>query len=255
MKQSITTSPNNYSMSELQTMATAMAKSKLFGASTPDQALSLMLLAQAEGLHPGIAARDYHIIQGKPSLKADAMLARFQHAGGSVEWLDYSDKMVKGKFTHPQGGTIEIEWSFEKAQSIDLTGKDTWKKYPRAMLRSRCISEGIRALYPGVNSGLYTPEEVSHFDDGPKNNVLKMIDKTEELDCARDQLQNCISLQELQKIWTILPKHFKSKLSELKDEMKEKLSNKEKPQLTQSQQEFIDAMEGDTETEVIINGQ
>ena len=37
---------------EVQGMAAAIAKSGLFGMKTPDQALALMLVAQAEGQHP-----------------------------------------------------------------------------------------------------------------------------------------------------------------------------------------------------------
>jgi hypothetical protein len=72
----------------MQTMAGALAKSGLFGVKTSDQALALMLVAQAEGRHPGSVASDYHIIQGRASLKSDSMLARFQQAGGRVEWHD-----------------------------------------------------------------------------------------------------------------------------------------------------------------------
>ena len=57
-------------VSDLDRMATAMVGSKLFGLTTKEQALALMLVAQAEGLHPATAARDYHIIQGRPALKA-----------------------------------------------------------------------------------------------------------------------------------------------------------------------------------------
>ena len=44
---------------DLEVMAAAFAKSKLFGAKTPEEALSLMLVAQAEGMHPAIAANPY----------------------------------------------------------------------------------------------------------------------------------------------------------------------------------------------------
>jgi hypothetical protein len=32
------------------------------------------------------------------------------------------------------------------------------------MLRSRCISEGIRSVYPGSVTGFYSPEEVENFE-------------------------------------------------------------------------------------------
>ena len=144
---------------QIERMALAVAKSGLFGTKTPDQALALMLIAQAEGLHPAIAARDYHVINGRPTLKADAMLARFQTAGGSVRWGEYTDQRVVGTFTHPQGGSVEVAWTVDMAAAAGLTKNPTWKSYPRQMLRARCISEGIRTVFPGVVVGTYTPEE------------------------------------------------------------------------------------------------
>jgi hypothetical protein len=147
-------------LGDIERMSMMMAKSGLFGVRTPEQAASLMLIAQAEGLHPAIACRDYHVIQGRPALKSDAMLARFQQAGGRVEWTEYTDRRVAGKFSHPQGGSIEVDWTIERAKGANLTNKDTWRQYPRQMLRARVISEGIRAVFPGVVVGTYSVEEV-----------------------------------------------------------------------------------------------
>lgn len=150
---------------EIERMGAAVAKSGLFGIKTPDQAVALMLIAQAEGLHPAIAARDYHVIQGRPALKADAMLARFQAAGGKVEWKVLTDDKVTGVFSHAQGGSVEITWTIDMAKKIGLATKDNWKNYPRAMLRSRVVSEGIRTVYPGCVVGTYTPEETENIDN------------------------------------------------------------------------------------------
>jgi hypothetical protein len=135
-----------------------------------------MLIAQAEGMHPAIAARDYHVIQGRPALKADAMLARFQSSGGKVVWKVYEDAEVTGEFSHPQGGTVTITWTFAQATKIGLTGKDNWRNYPRAMLRARVISEGIRTTYPGCVVGVYTPEEVEDFKDDKPSKPAKVKD-------------------------------------------------------------------------------
>lgn len=155
-------------VADIKVMAEAVARSGLFGVKTAEQAMALMLIAQAEGMHPAIAARDYHVVQGRPVLKADAMLARFQSAGGKVSWTDYTDSKVTGTFSHPAGGSITISWTFEQARSIGLTNKDNWRNYPRAMLRSRCVSEGIRAIYPGIIVGTYTDEETESFNDRPR---------------------------------------------------------------------------------------
>lgn len=162
-------------VSDIEKMAAAIAKSNFFGMKTPEQAMALMLIAQAEGKHPASAAQEYHVIQGKPALKADAMLARFQSAGGKVEWKSYTDKVVTGLFSHPQGGAVEITWTLDMAAAAKLTGKDTWKQYPRQMLRARVISEGIRTVYPGVAVGVYTPEEVQDFDNGKTIDITPTI--------------------------------------------------------------------------------
>lgn len=151
-------------MKDMKEMAHAVAASRLFGLNSPEQALALMAIAQAEGQHPAIAARDYHIVQGRPTLKADAMLARFQQAGGTVAWRKYSDEGVVGVFAHPAGGEVAIEWTWEMAEKLGFTKKDNWRNYPRAMMRARCISEGIRTVYPACVAGIYTPEEAQDME-------------------------------------------------------------------------------------------
>ena len=169
--------------SDIEKMATAVAASKLFGVKNPQEAIALMLVAQAEGMHPATAARDYHVIQGRPALKADAMLARFQAAGGSVQWKEYTDEKVTGVFSHPQGGTLELTWTIQQAKAIGIAGKDNWRNYPRAMLRARVISEGIRSVYPGCVVGTYTPEEVEDFKP-----VVKDMGPAEVVDRATGEV-------------------------------------------------------------------
>jgi hypothetical protein len=92
-------------------------------------------------------------------LKADAMLARFQGAGGKMRMVVYTDEKVEAEFSHPAGGTVSISWDLERAKRAGLGGKDNWKSYPRQMLRARVISEGVRTVFPGAVVGMLTPEE------------------------------------------------------------------------------------------------
>ena len=150
-------------------LAEAFAKSKLFGITDANQVLSLMAVCEAEGIHPAKAVQEYHVIQGRPALKADAMLARFQNAGGKVDWTEYTDERVTGLFTHPHGGSLSVTWTLEQASRIGLVKPGSgWQKFPRAMLRSRCISEGIRSVFPGSVTGFYSPEEVQDFEEKPQ---------------------------------------------------------------------------------------
>ena len=165
---------------EQERMAEVIAKSGMFGLKDTTAVLALMAVAQAEGRHPASVAKDYHMIQGRPALKADAMLARFQQAGGSVQWTTYKDEQVSGIFSHPQGGSLEVTWTLAQAKAIGLATKDNWKLYPRAMLRARVISEGIRSVYPAVIVGEYSVEEVTDFDVKPI--VTKEVPQIEIMD-------------------------------------------------------------------------
>jgi hypothetical protein len=153
-----------YTMADLERAALAIAGSKLFGIQTPDQALALCLVARAEGRDPASAAQDYNIIQGRPAKKADAMLRDFISSGGKVQWHALDNETADATFSHPAGGTVRIDWTMARAREAGLGGKDMWRKFPRQMLRSRVVSEGVRTVCPGATSGMYVPEEVQEFE-------------------------------------------------------------------------------------------
>lgn len=160
-------------LSDMQQMAKIGVESNFFGIKKPTEAMALMLIAQAEGKHPATVFSQYHVIQGRPALKADAMLARFQQAGGAVQWMERTDKACAATFSHPQGGKCDIRWTLDDAKRAGLlNGKSNWTQYPRQMLSARVVSEGVRAVFPGVLGGFYTPEEVSQFEASPKAEVF-----------------------------------------------------------------------------------
>jgi hypothetical protein len=146
-------------LNHIQTMARSIAASNMFGNASVEAWAALMFIAHAEGKHPASVARDYHIINGRPSLRSEVILARFQQAGGSVEWSKLSDNEVVGVFKHPQGGEITITWNMERAQKAELRSP-MWKKFPQQMLRARAVSEAVRAIYPVVLCGFYDEAEV-----------------------------------------------------------------------------------------------
>ena len=175
---------NSVTFEQMERMASAVAKSGLFGVKTADQALALMLVAQAEGRSPAVAAQEYHIIQGRPALKADTLLARYQQAGGTVKFEELSEKRCAATFSHPASGSFTIDWTLEMAQRAGLASKDNWKAYPRAMLRARVISEGVRTSFPGVAIGVYTPEELQ--DGAPEIDITPVP----QADAVRTVVEN-----------------------------------------------------------------
>ena len=152
-------------VSDMTVMADSIVKSGFYGFKTKEQVMAVMLVAQAENKHPASVVQEYDIIQGKPALKSQAILARFQLSGGSVQWDELTPKRVIGTFKHPQGGTLTVEWTIEMAKQAGIYREGSgWSKYPEDMLRARVISRAVRSIYPACILGHYATEEVMDFD-------------------------------------------------------------------------------------------
>jgi len=161
-----------FALADIQQMAETVVRSGLFPAlKTAEAAAGLMLLCDSEGLHPMQAMRRYDIIQGRPAMRSDAMLAEFQNRGGSVRWNKMDDTECEGVFSAPGlSGDLPIRWTIAMAERAGLTKKDNWRNYPRAMLRARVIGEGVRSAMPGVVVGIYSTEEAE--DMGPHDSAV-----------------------------------------------------------------------------------
>lgn len=146
-------------------------QSQIMGVSTPGDGAVLALTCMCEGITPLEFAKTYHIIKGRPSMKADAMSARFRMSGGKVRWINLGDdgKEAKAEFSF-DGQTLEIAYTIEDAKKVmgkDDKGKDridqpdsNWSKDRGAMLRARLITKAIRIIAPELIAGVYTPEEL-----------------------------------------------------------------------------------------------
>ena len=156
---------NIVAVSDMQVMAESIVKSNFYGFKTKEQVMAVMLVAQAEGKHPATVVQEYDIIQGRPALKSQALLARFQMAGGKVEWQEVSAKRCCGTFSHPLGGSLTIEWTIEMARQAGLVRDNSgWTKFPEDMLSARVISRAVRKVYPGCILGHFAVEEVMDFE-------------------------------------------------------------------------------------------
>ena len=200
---------NNYSLADLEIMSKKAAQSNFLGTRNDNEVFTLLMLAQSEGKNPIQASMDYSIIQGRPALKSQATLVRFQKAGGKIEYIKRDDTECKIKFNHPQAGELTVSWTMETAQKAGLNlNKDNWKKYPRQMLAARCIAEGIRALYPACLDGLYLVEEVQDFDTPNKqkqNNNIVDIEASSIDNSVYDIETNTYSNKEYSVGYSIVP--------------------------------------------------
>lgn len=187
-----------HSFDQLVRMSQSFAKSGLFGVKDADSALSLLLIAQSEGVHPAKIMRDFDVIQGRLAKKSEAMLRDFQASGGTVEWQELTDARACAIFTHPLSPKpLTIDWDIPRAEKAGLLKKtdSMYLKYARAMLRSRCISEGVRATAPGATSQMYTPEEIRQIE--AETQVVEPMTIQQAANKAAEQVKSQISEEEL----------------------------------------------------------
>lgn len=160
----------NDPISAVQKLGEMIATSGLFGCTKVEQGQVLALQCLSERMPPLELAKTYHLIEGKLSMRADAMLAKFQMSGGIVKWTSRTDKEVSATFAI-RGNELPFTAKLEEfvangvATARDGKIKDNWRKFPRQMLTARVISEAVRLLAPEIVFGIYTPEEVQDFTE------------------------------------------------------------------------------------------
>jgi hypothetical protein len=193
------------SYQDMRKMADDIHKSGMLGTDSPEQALVIMGICQAEGRHPMSVIKRYHIIENKASMRADAMTADFKAAGARIVWHLRTDAICAATFFEngieitkealdrgrarcralmknnleslidlSQVGEETIVRTFADAEQKGLTEgkygmKTNWRKSPKAMLTARVETEGIRLVDPSIVAGVYTEDELDHTTDQPRN--------------------------------------------------------------------------------------
>lgn len=152
-------------MAAVKEMGSFLAKSGMFGCNKEEQGQVIALTCMCERKTPIEILRTYHIIEGKLSMRADAMLAAYRGRGGKVTWKQFDETAAIGIWDFDRIATT-IGFTMEDARRAGVVKPGSaWMKYPDAMLRARCISKAIRMLCPEAVSGVYTPEEIHDINN------------------------------------------------------------------------------------------
>lgn len=159
-------------ISDIET-ANALAKSKLIPLEyqhSPSSILWVKSLGEALGMNVASAMQSIHIIQGKPALSAQLMAALVLKQGHRMR-IRGNDQAVEVIIIRKDDPEFEHRsvWDLARAKKAELLGKENWRKYTYAMLRSRAVAECVRSACPDVLMGWYTPEELGAAVDADGN--------------------------------------------------------------------------------------
>jgi hypothetical protein len=129
---------------------------------TPEKAVTLMLAGRELGLGPMQSIRSLFVLDGKPVMSADLMagLVHKRVPGALLRIVETTTESCVIDAARPGQEPTRFTFSSEDAKNAGLLGKDNWRKYPRAMLRARCLAEAVRAVFPDVLLGVYDPDEL-----------------------------------------------------------------------------------------------
>lgn len=166
------------SMSDLSAMGQLLAQSGMFGINNPAAGFVLAATCHTQGISPIEFKRTYHIIDGTPSMRADAMLAEFRNRGGRYKIIESSDTRAAAEFTFEKEKNT-FEFTMEEAKksgycykSDGKTLKTNWERSARNMLWARMASNAVRMLCPEIVAGIYTPEETEDMSaDRDERNI------------------------------------------------------------------------------------
>jgi hypothetical protein len=155
-----------------------LSKSKMIPVSLQNKQediFAILVMGNELGIKPMQALNSINVIQGKPTVSPQLMIAMIKgKLPDSV--IDIKSDEVKGIVTcttsrsrqeYKDGLFYTASWDMTKADKMGLSMKDNYKKQAETMLRWRAVAESCRMTFPDIIMGLYVAEEFKDFDGEP----------------------------------------------------------------------------------------
>lgn len=154
-------------MSEAMRLATMIANSQLAPKdfkNKPDDTLVAMMMGNELGLNPMQSIQNIAVINGRPSIWGDALLALVQNHpsyGGVNESFDDATMTATCIAWRKNGEKHTQKFSQADATTAGLWGsnRQPWKQYPKRMLAMRARGFALRNVFADALLGLITAEE------------------------------------------------------------------------------------------------
>lgn len=135
----------------------------------PGGILAIWFVAREMGLPPMMCLNGgLYTFSGQVTLSAQMMNMMIVNAGFRADVIELNERVCHLRFwrsDRPKDNcTFEYKYTIEMAAAAGYLHKDNWKKTPRDMLFSRCLSGGARKYMPDVIMNCYVHGELE--DDG-----------------------------------------------------------------------------------------
>lgn len=149
------------------------------------------------GLAPMQALQNISVINGRPSIWGDAMLALVKAHPmfrGVHEQLEGDTAVceVKREMANGEIETTRATFSIAEAQKAGLTNKrGPWQSYPNRMLKLRARGFALRDAFPDAIKGLITTEEANDYPGAENRSSVKPVQRP-DVSSEGDTIQNIL---------------------------------------------------------------
>jgi len=159
------------------------------GLETPQKLALALAIGQEVGFGPAASMNSIMVVNGKPSIYGDGVLALL-HGSGLLTAYEDNDHEVAEKVENQDASAASIvklwrkgqerpyvgRFSVTDAKSAGLWGKaGPWKKYPRRMLWRRAMNEAVVKGFPDLMNGI-TP---AYTEPGPSTAIDAQFEVTQ----------------------------------------------------------------------------
>tara|TARA_Y100001973_G_scaffold93459_1_gene144347 strand:- start:4465 stop:5754 length:1290 start_codon:yes stop_codon:yes gene_type:complete len=136
--------------------------------------LDLLRLHATFGHHFGsnmaITAQQGYVIRDTPALGADAMAGIVRNSGickyiQITEWDNNKCSIELARSDEPKSMSHTFTFSMDMAKRQGIARGRMWEGMPMQMLRARCMTLALRAVFPDVVSGIYSADEIADSTD------------------------------------------------------------------------------------------
>jgi hypothetical protein len=141
----------------------------------PETVLVAMQMGKEIGLNAVSSIFGIDIIQGRPALSSRLMLALVWGSGCALKTVKDCEPVKNEKdeivdyetiirFYRPFNNIVieeDVKFTYKEAGSLDLLGRDQWKKQYPVMMYWRAVAKGCRRVIPDKLAGIYHAHEVA----------------------------------------------------------------------------------------------